>query len=158
MTGCAPRRPEAARYPLFWIRLSMIPEYALHEKGLHATKRRRSTGQQPGTKSARGPSDEPLVSRSLCSPIGLHRISFVRVSGESLRTVFFDALGVKRVGLSPGRPSPSASRPAPPCPAPPPRSAPPRPDPPVVCPGFDSTSIPRCNLDDQGSYSLTCLA
>ena len=43
--------------------------------------------------------NQPVVRRSLCSPIGLHKISLVRASGESFRrrVCVFDALGGTRV-------------------------------------------------------------
>ena len=98
----------------------------LARKGLAKTRRRRSTGQPPGTKSGRRIADKLRVNRGLCSSIGLHWISFVRVSEESFRTVVFDALGGKRVGCSLGEPTrrrpvlPGPVRPAaPPCAAPP---------------------------------------
>ena len=55
------------------------------------TIRRRSNGQQPGTKSGRRPGNKPLV-RSLCSSIACYMISFVRASEESFRTVVCHAL------------------------------------------------------------------
>ena len=73
----------------------------------------------------------PKLNRWFCSPIGLHRISFVRASEESFKTGVFDALE-----KSPRRTDPSASRPAKARPAPPPHHASPRPDPPVICLGF----------------------
>ena len=42
---------------------TFILRHALHDKGLQS-QRRRSTGQQPGTNSARGPADNPLINRS----------------------------------------------------------------------------------------------
>ena len=63
---------------------------------LIGTNRRRSTGQQPGTKSGRRPVDKPLISGGSTGyrvpPHGLQRILVVRASEESFRTVFFDAL------------------------------------------------------------------
>ena len=53
---------------------------------------RRFTGQQPATKSARGPAVKPLVNRTFCSPTGLHRISFVRACEEMFKTVVYSAL------------------------------------------------------------------
>ena len=52
----------------------------------------RYSGQQPGTKSARGPADKPLVNRGFCSPIGLNRISLVRACKGAFRTVVHDTL------------------------------------------------------------------
>ena len=37
--------------------------YALHEKGFQRQRGVGTTGQQPGTKSARGPADQPLINR-----------------------------------------------------------------------------------------------
>ena len=112
-------------------------------------KRRRSTGQQSGTKSACGPADTPVVNRSStarCVPrSGLHWISFVRASEETSRTVAYGALEGKdgRLVVSLAhRPAAATSRPDPPRPAPPRsprppcRRAPSRPGPPMVCLGF----------------------
>ena len=68
-----------------------IPRHALHE-------------QKYTNKESAGPlvssQERALVvarfNRSLCSSIGLRRISFVRASGESLRTVAFNLLRYKR--------------------------------------------------------------
>ena len=49
---------------------SFIPGHALHEMCVTKSDRHRSIGQQPGTKSARGPADTPRVNRALCSSIG----------------------------------------------------------------------------------------
>ena len=110
-----------------------VPGHALHEKGLQRQKRRRSTGQQPRTKSAPRPADKPRFNRSFRSFIGLHRISLVCSSGETFRRRLFDALE------SAGEDCPLGEqfcwRTVLPDPAPPPRRAPRR-DPPVVCPGF----------------------
>ena len=103
-------------------------------KGFTETNRRRYTGQRPGTKSARGPGDQPVVNRGFCSSIGLHRISFVRAS-EASRTVS-SIRWEQEGGLSLGQIDPTASRPVQPRLPSPPRRAPPRPDRPVVCPGF----------------------
>ena len=97
--------------------------------------RRQYTGQQPGTKSGRGPAHNRVVNRMFCSFSGLHGISFVRASGGSFRAVVFDALEGKRVGRFLGEPA--RRRTVLPLPtAPRPRRAPLRPDPPVGCPGF----------------------
>ena len=114
------------------------------------TNRRRHTGQQPGTKSARGPVDQPLINRG--STAGQPRVNrgstadfvppsvyirfrlFVlpkRRPGQCLRF----ARG-QEGGLSPGRIDPTASRRTQPRTPSPPRRAPPRPDRPIVCPGF----------------------
>ena len=68
------------------------------------TNRCRSTGQQPRTKSGFRPADKPLVNRTFCSSIGLHRISLVRASKETFRTGVFDALGGTRDGCLLGEP------------------------------------------------------
>ena len=108
------------------------------------TIRRRYTGQQPGTKSTRGPADKPRVNCSLCSSIGLHSKSFVRASGDSSRMVFFDGLEEQRGGCTySGRSDPSTSRPALPRHAPPTRRAPRRPESHVVCSGLESTGLHR---------------
>ena len=70
-----------------------------------------------------------------CSSIGLHRISFVRASENTSRTVVLRALEGERDNCSWANRI-AASRFAPPHSAPPPGRAPPCPDPPVVCPGF----------------------
>ena len=113
-----------------------IPGHALHEKVLRTEmKRRRSTGQQPKMKSG----SAPVVNRTFCFSIGLHRIWLLRASEESFRTGVFDALEGTRgscpwANRSVGVPSSPAPGPRP---APPPRRAP-RSDPPVVhvCSGF----------------------
>ena len=96
-------------------------------RGFTRTQRRRSTGQQPRTKSGRGPADNPDVnwsSTARCVPrIGLHGISFIRASEETSRRVVFDARGGKMVGCLLGAPTcrrptlPRPPRPAPLCPA-----------------------------------------
>ena len=91
------------------------------------TIRRRYIGQQPRTKSARGPADKPLVNRWLCSPIGLNRNSFVRASRDKPRSVFFDGLQGKREGCL--LVEPTRWRPVLPVPAPPRRPAVRRPAP-----------------------------
>ena len=76
---------------------------------------------------------EPVVNRRFCSPIGLHRISLVRASGETFRRRFFDALEGARKDCPLGEQF--CWHPVLPDPAPPPRRAPRR-EPPVVCLGF----------------------
>ena len=78
--------------------------------------------------------DKPRFNRTFCSSIGLHRVSFVRASRNTPRSVFFDRLEGMGDGCLLG--GPIRRRPILPRPAPPSRRAPPRPDPPVVCPGF----------------------
>ena len=83
-------------------------------------------------KSGRRSADKRLVNRSSTAvvfPIGLHRILFVRASGETFKTIFF-ALEGKREGCFLGEPTRRRSvlpRPAPPRPATPPCAASPRP-------------------------------
>ena len=116
------------------IKKNLIPGYALRGKRFTKTNRRRSTGQQPGTKSARGPAAKPRVKRGLCSSTGLHRISFVRGCEETFRTVVYDTMGGWQDRRLLGR---SNRRHAVlPGPAPPRRPAMRRADPPEVCPGF----------------------
>ena len=115
---------------------SRFPGYVLHYFFTRTTKRR-YIGQQPGKKSGRRPADKPLVNRGFCSSIDLHRISYVRASDQSFRTVVPDALGKRGVGCPLGEPT--RRRPVLPGPVPP-RRAPPRRDPPVVYPGLASTN------------------
>ena len=102
-----------------------VSGHALHEKGLQRQIRRLFTGQQPVTQNDRTPADKPRINRLLtantqvanrgvCSSISLHRISFVRASEESSRTVVFDPLDGKKV-VSPGEQT--RRRPNPPRPA-----------------------------------------
>ena len=93
----------------------------LARKGFTGTNRRRSIGQRPGTKSGRRPADKLRVDRSLCSSIGLHKISFVRSSEEPFRTVACDALEGTGDGCPRGEPT--HRRPVLPGPAPPRRPA-----------------------------------
>ena len=93
------------------------------------TNRRRSTAQQPETKSGRRPAHKPLVNWSLCFSIVFHKISLVRTSGDSFRTCVFDALEGARDGCLQGEPVLTS-------PAPPSRRTPPRLEPPVALPGF----------------------
>ena len=103
---------------------------------------RRSTGQQPRTKSASRPVDKPQMNRlstaDFVPAFGLHKISLVCASGKTLRGRVFDALEGTRDPCPLGEkfcwhPVLSDA-------APPPRRAP-RPDLPVVCPGFGLDSI-----------------
>ena len=112
-----------------------IPGYALHEKGLHNQMVHWSAD---GTKSARGPADEPLVSRwatgghvppSVC--IGTRLF----VLPESRSKQLHSTVGGGQEGrVLPWRTDRSASRPAPPRPAA--GRALGRPGPPGICPGF----------------------
>ena len=77
--------------------LAFVPGHALREKSITDTKKGDcSFVQQPGRKSAVGPVDktgyQPLVNRSLCSSIGLYRISPGRASEKAFKRRFFDAL------------------------------------------------------------------
>ena len=60
--------------------------------------------------SGRRPADKPRKNSGFCYSIGLAWVSFVRASEESFRTVFYNALGNKRVACSlgdiTGRPCP----------------------------------------------------
>ena len=115
----APPRP-AYGVSGFWVR--QVSGHALHEKGL---QRQVGIGTLVSSQERRA-AVVLVVNRTLCSPNGLHKISFVRASEESSKTVILDALEEKRVVLSPGRTDPPASHIAPPGHAPPPRRAPPR--------------------------------
>ena len=116
-----------------------FPGDALHEKSLHrqigvgtlvrSQERRAAVVLQMNQLST---GCQPQVDRGLCSPIGLHWVSFVRASG--FRTVVYDAPEGKRDGCLLGEPSrrrPVLLRTAPLL-----RRAPTRPDPTVICPGF----------------------
>ena len=116
--------------------LKNIPGHALHEKGLQGPNKRRYTGQQPGTKSAFRPGDEPVVNRGFCSSVGFKYELDCSCFRKDVQDSVRDLLGGKREGLFLGRIDPTASRPTQPRSAPPPRRAPPRPDRPVVCLGF----------------------
>ena len=105
----------------------------MNEQILKGQKRRRSTVQQPGTKGASRLGDNPLVNRSLCSPIGLNGVSLVCASGGMSRRRVFDVLGGAGDGCPLG--APFCQCPVLPGPAPPSRRAP-RPDPPVARPGL----------------------
>ena len=78
-------------------------------------------------KSASRSAVKPLVNRSLCSFVGLHRISLVRASGlcfwRVVQETCLRCLGRYEGRLSPGRTVLSASRPARPRPATPPCAA-----------------------------------
>ena len=97
-----------------------IPGYALHEKVSQKPK-----GIDPLVSNReRGTLMAPLINlfqTARVAKVGLNRISFVRASGESSRTVVFDALAGKMDGCLLGTPN---CRRSPPCPAPS-RSAPP---------------------------------
>ena len=101
-------------------------------KKVTKTNKRRSTGQSPGTKSARGPAGQQRV-------LFFHWFTENFICSCFRRDVQNSCLrhhGGQEGRLFPGRTDPSASRPALPRPLAPPRRAPPCPDPPVVCPGF----------------------
>ena len=81
-------------------------------------KRRRSTGQQSGTKSGHGPTIKP-------HPFGLYRVDFVRAFEKTYRTVVFGILEIENERSSFRGRTPPRFRLAPPrCPAPPRRSGP----------------------------------
>ena len=106
-------------------------------KGFTKTNGRRSTGQQPGTKSASRPADKPLTNclstGDFVPAFGWHKMSLVRASGKTFKRFFHDALeGTRDACLLGGL---FCLRPVLTDPAPPPRRAL-RPDPPVVRSGF----------------------
>ena len=119
---------------------TFFPRHALHEKGSQRQKKRRSTGQQPGTKSASRPADKPRINR--WSTAGQPRaLFFHRFTSDFACSCFWetfkrrvsDALGGTRQACPRGEQF--CWHPVLPDPAPPTRRAP-RPDPPVLCPGF----------------------
>ena len=88
-----------------WARI-VFPGHALHEKGL---QRQKSAGPLVSSQEERAllvplinrgsTGDEPRVNRGFCFPIGLHRISLVRASGETFKRRVFDALeGTRKDG------------------------------------------------------------
>ena len=87
-----------------------IPGHALHEKGL---QRQIGDGTLVSSQERRALA-VPLINRGFRSSIGLNRISFVRASEETSRTVSSIRWGAKGRVVS----------------------WPPRPDRPVECPGF----------------------
>ena len=89
-----------------------ILEYALHETGLRTQTKRRSTGQQPGTKSGFRPVGNPDVHLWFCLPIDLNRISLIRSSEKIDQDRFVRCSRGGEGRLSPGRTNPSALRPA----------------------------------------------
>ena len=131
---CAvPRRPTHGMSG-FWTR-QVVPGHALHEKGFTKTNKRRSIGQQPGTKSGRRPADKPRINRgstARCVPpsvyIGFRLFVLPRIVQDiCLRCP--GNLGGQRSGCLLGRPTHRhpISCPAPLRPAAPPCAAPPRP-------------------------------
>ena len=117
-----------------------VPGHALHEKSSQRQiRRRRYTGQQPGTKSVRGPADQPLINRGSTADfvppsVYIKFRLFVlpkKRPGQCLRY----AVGQER-GLFLCWIDPTASRSTQPRASSPPRRAPPRLDWPVVCFGF----------------------
>ena len=146
-----------------WFITGLFPDMRCMKNNLQNQKKRRSSGQQPGRRALAA----LRASRTFCSSIGLHGISFVRASRKSLKAVCLRCPGVQGGWVSPGRTDPSASRPAPPRSAPPPdpsasrparprpappsRRAPPRPDPPVVYPGF---GLDKCLCSEIPGYAL----
>ena len=72
-------------------------------------------------KSARGSHDKQIVNRTFCFLSGLYKITFVRASENTLRTMIYGSLEGKRIGLllgGPNRRRPALSRPARPAPPP----------------------------------------
>ena len=112
-------------------RCTPIPGHALHEKGLQRQiRRRRSTGQQPGTKSASRLGDKPVINRlssGRCVPpsvyIGFRLFCFWR----DVQATCSPCLGGYEGRLCPGRTVLSASSPARVRPAAPPCAAPTQP-------------------------------
>ena len=115
---------------------SLFPNMPCMKK-ITKTKRRRSTGQQPGNKSASRLALKPDINRLSTADFdpafGLHRISLVRASGETFRRRVFDALEGTRDTCLLGEIvcwHPVLFEPLPPL------HRTPRPDPPVVGPCF----------------------
>ena len=111
----------------------VVPGNTLHEKGL---QRQKGVGPLVGSQERRALLVlviNRLSTADFVPAFGLHRILFVRASGETFRRRVFDALGGTRDACLLG--ALFCRRPVLPGPAPPLRRAP-RPDPPVVCPGF----------------------
>ena len=69
-------------------------------KSVDKEKRRRSTGQQQGTRGASRPAVKPIVNRlstaDFVPTFGLHRISLVRASWRTFMQYFINALEGKR--------------------------------------------------------------
>ena len=123
----APTHPRHV-YPNFGL-ANLFPDMPCMKKGLRTyvqkqLRRRRYTGRQPRTKSARA--DTPRVNHCFCS-IGLHRNSFVRASRDTPSTDFFAGKDGKSIGCFLGEPT--CRRLVLPVPAPPPRPAVRRPAP-----------------------------
>ena len=117
--------------------MKKIPGHALHEKGLQKQK---GVGPLVSNQERRA-HRVPRINRSLIARcvllFGVNGILFVRASGETSRTVVFDALAAKwKIYFWAHRTAAASPRPAPPGPIPPPGRAPPRHGPPVVLPGF----------------------
>ena len=93
-------------------------------QGFTKTKKRRSTGYQPGTKSSRGSADKPLVNRPPCSSIRFMQ-DFVNecFRKKKTRMVVFGVLEGKTDGSLLGAPDRHCPRPAQPRPAAPRRPA-----------------------------------
>ena len=132
------------------LRSHVIPGHALHEKGLQ-----RQTGVGPLVSSQEqrallvsvisrlSTNCQPVVNCSLCSFIGLHRISLVRACGETFRRRVFDALGGTRDACLLGKLF--CRRPILPGPAPPSLCAR-RLDPPWYVRVLDSTGVTSCRI------------
>ena len=111
-------------------------------KRITETIRRRYNGQQPGTKSARGPVDKPRNNRGSIAgfvPPSVQIGFSLVVLPETRPGRFYSMVWKVSRTVVFGRTDPSASRSARRRPAPAPRSEPPCPSTPVVCPGFEST-------------------
>ena len=90
----------------------IFPGQALHETGLQrqigvgtlvSSQERRAAVVPRISRGSTG--YQPVVNRSLCSSIGLHRVSVVRVFEGTFRTVVLGALEGKRVGRFLGEPT-----------------------------------------------------
>ena len=143
------RRPAQTRPWYFWVwdSTKMLINYpaCLARTTNTETKRRRPTGQQPGTKSGRGPTVNPVVNWSSiyrCVPlVDLSKVLFVLASRKTSKTVVYGARLYPR-RMTRRRPA-LAPRPAPLRPAR--RSTMRRPAPPHPCyvRVLDSTNPPR---------------
>ena len=94
-----------------------FPDLPCMKKALRKKQKRRSSRQHPGTMSAPGPGDKPLVNRSSCSLIRF-TWGYDRASEASSGTFVFVILGVEMEGrplAEPFRAALPRSRPAPIC-------------------------------------------
>ena len=75
--------------------IGIVPRHALHSWGVEKYKGQ-YTVQQARTKNGRCPADKPVVNRSLCSSIGLHRVCYVCASRKLFKTIVSDAIAGER--------------------------------------------------------------